>query len=63
MTGWPGELWPIPVIITLSPWPSVCLAGDNGVSVFLIGLARFGSTGSVSGAAGSTSAGSLVFWP
>ena len=61
--GWPGELWPIPVMITSSPWPSVFLAGDNGVSASLPGLARFGSAGSVLGAAGSASVGSSVFWP
>ena len=63
MTGWPGELCPIPVIITSSPWPSGFLVDDIGISASFTGLARFGSAGSASGVAGSASAGSLVFWP
>ena len=35
---------------------------DNGISVSFIGLAWFGSAGSVSGAAGSASVGSSVCW-
>ena len=33
----------MPVMITSSPWPSVIFAGDDGVSVPLTGLARFGA--------------------
>ena len=36
---------------------------DDGISVSFIGLARFGSTGLVSGTAGSASVGSSVCWP
>ena len=37
-------------------------AGDDGVSVPLTGLARFGAAGSVSGTAGSASGCSSIFW-
>ena len=51
----------MPVMKTSSPWPSVVFAGDDGVSVPLIGLARFGAAGSVSGTAGLASGCSSVF--
>ena len=41
----------------------IVFAGDDGVSVPLTGLARFGAAGSVSGAVGATFVGSSVFGP